>query len=261
MGVSVTQRIGMIKQPRGGYLPPSMFREIYLESEEYLYPIVLEPEELYPEENVFPSLVGTAVEYLGKFMAGVPKEEAFRISIKGARRIGEEENAEQLLKEIQNLDENSVKSALKIATYDTATRGRIREVIPTRAINPDKKTIKNAKIMVKRFLSFLDKYGPMVLSGFNFEGGYSETVDRGDADFSTADTIWDMKVLRGAITTKHTLQLLMYWIMGERSVHPELHNIKHLGIFNPRKNLVYRINTADIPPKTIQQVEKKVIEY
>lgn len=99
------------------------------------------------------------------------------------------------------------------------------------------------------------------MDGFTFRGGYTETVNSGDGDFTTIDTIWDFKVLKGSIEKKHTLQLLMYWRMGLNSIHLEFNNLKYLGFYNPRLNKVYRIEVDKIPEAIINEVESEVIGY
>ena len=109
--------------------------------------------------------------------------------------------------------------------------------------------------MVERSLKFVEEYGPIILEGFTFEGGYTDIVQAGDGDFITEDTLWDFKVTSASITTRHTLQLLMYWRMGLRSVHPEFEKIEYLGIYNPRLNRVYRLFVKDVPEEVIHTVE------
>ena len=92
-------------------------------------------------------------------------------------------------------------------------------------------------------------------------GGYTPVVDSGDGDFLTEDTLWDFKVTKSKIMSKHTLQLLMYWIMGKHSGQPIYSNINRIGIFNPRSNIVYIMNTNDISPDIIKAVETDVICY
>ena len=53
--MSVTQRAKAVKQPRGGYIPPRMMRKTEYDDVRML-----------GEENVFPSVVGLAVDYLTK---------------------------------------------------------------------------------------------------------------------------------------------------------------------------------------------------
>lgn len=252
MGCSVTQRVRQVSQPRGGYLKPKDFDEI-----------ILGPgiEELNEEENVEPNLVGTAVEYLTHFMTGASPDSAFRISIMGARLIGKETEAETLLKKVKGLDDNSIVSALKLTGFDTCHRAGFSTYKPVEQIVPDNATIENVRTMVNRSLHFFDVYGPKVLDGFTFRGGYTETVNSGDGDFTTIDTIWDFKVLKGSIEKKHTLQLLMYWRMGLNSIHLEFNNLKYLGFYNPRLNKVYRMEVDKIPEAIINEVEREVIGY
>ena len=51
--------------------------------------------------------------------------------------------------------------------------------------------------MVERSLKFVEEYGPIILEGFTFEGGYTDIVQAGDGDFITEDTLWDFKVTSG----------------------------------------------------------------
>jgi hypothetical protein len=83
-----------------------------------------------------------------------------------------------------------------------------------------------------------DALAAKLLDGFTFEGGYTDTVSKGDGDLTTADTLWDFKVSKAKVKKEYTLQLLMYWRMGLHSVHPEFQGIKYLGIYNPRLNQV-----------------------
>lgn len=100
--------------------------------------------------------------------------------------------------------------------------------------------------MVERSLAFFTQYGPIVKDGFTLEGGYTDTITAGDGDFLTADTLWDFKVSKTKPTKDHTLQLLIYYLMGIQSVHPEFQSITKLGIYNPRQNKVFLLNIADI---------------
>lgn len=127
---------------------------------------------------------------------------------------------------------------------------------------PDATTIENIKIMVERSVNFWEKYGPITVDGFTFEEkGYTATVNAGDGDYLTANALWDFKVSKNQPTNKHTLQLLMYWIMGQHSEKAEFRNITQLGIFNPRLNAVYTLDVTDIPKEVITAIEKEVICY
>ncbi len=249
-----------IKQPKGGYIKPSQFTTRQLK--------INQPLNL--NENLHSSIMGLTVDYLTRFILGSKIEKAFEISIKGAyfaREINNKNAFKELngyLNGIKGLDNDSIINACKCTTFDvwyrnTAIASRSKTAADT---NPDEDTIENIKIMVERSLNFFKEYGPILVDGFTFEPtGYTSIVNSGDGDFLTDDTLWDFKVSKNKPTSKHTLQLLMYWIMGQHSRKTEFKNITKLGIFNPRLNTVYTLNIADISTDIIQIVEKEVICY
>ena len=196
-----------------------------------------------------------------RFMTGTSARDAFMISLDGAACIGYEDKAENLLSNIKDLDDTSIINAIKLSGFDVCARSSILGYKPIEDINPDVPTIENVRTMVKRSLHFFELYGPKVLDGFTFEGGYTDIVCTGDGDFTTKDTLWDFKVSKMPIKKEHTLQLLMYWRMGLHSIHPEFKDVKYLGIYNPRINTVYRIAVTDISKDVIKQVETDVIGY
>lgn len=249
--VSVTKRIAQVKQPRGGYIKPK----------EFVVTDLPDTDTLNESENIHSSLVGMAVDYLSRFLNGAPVEEAFRISLLGASKINKLELANELLLDIKDTDNTSIVSACKMVGFDVAFRAGVMGYRPVELIDPDKETISNIRIMVNRGLNFFRLYGPIIKDGFTFEGGYTSAVDTGDGDFMTENTLWDFKVTKSAPTNKHTLQLLMYYLMGVRSIHPEFKQIENLGVFNPRLNKVYLLPINTISGEIINEVNTTVIGY
>lgn len=250
---SVTQRISKVRQPRGGYIKPKEFEQTVLDGGGI--------DDLHPEENVSPSLVGLAVDYLTRFMSGTSAEEAFKVSQMGASKVQQLELFKKLACDVRGLDDASIDAAVKLSGFDSAYRAGVMAYRPVEDIEPDAYTIENIRLMVERSLRFFEQYGPKVLDGLTFEGGYTGYVATGDGDFLTNDTLWDFKVSKQKLQSKYTLQLLMYWRMGLHSVHPEYRNVKYLGVYNPRMNVVYRLDTSNIPADVISAVETEVIGY
>lgn len=276
---SVVGRISEIKQPRGGYIKLSEFETILMD----------DGIALNEEENIHGSVVGMTVDYLTRFSAGTDIVEAFKISLQGAtiaECFGVRKSldvAKKLLMGIKGLDDDSITNACKLVTFDVWCRNPFGAIMAKgyRETNPDKATIHNIQTLVKRSLTFFENYGYATNDGFTFEpvkedksayekmiktgkgsyGGYTAVVDSGDGDFLTEDTLWDFKVSKSKPKSKHTLQLLMYWIMGQHSGQEKFKNIVRLGIFNPRLNAVYLLNIKDIPKDVIKTVEKEVICY
>lgn len=257
---SVTGRIQNVKQPRGGYVKPSAFDHVERNDEK----------KLNIEENLHPTLIGMVVDYLTRFMSGASANDAFHISLQGAKlaecmgKRGSKKEADKYLKKICGLDDTSIIYGCKMVTFDVWYRNPLCASRSKDAKNvcPNEKTIENIRIMVNRSLSFFKDYGPVTVDGFNFlPNGYSSVVSSGDGDFLTYDTLWDFKVSKAKPTSKHTLQLLMYWIMGQHSGNEMFKEITKLGIFNPRLNVVYTYDISHISKETIKEIEEKVICY
>lgn len=280
---SVTGRIKQIKQPWGGYIRPSSFTIRTINDGKTLNPI----------ENVHSTIIGMAVDYLTRFIMGTPKNEAFKISLQGAtiagyiyakhshkiaskfflKVMGNKllKVAKKLLSEIKGLDNNSIINACKLVTFDVWYRNLEGAILAKGyyEINPDESTIQNIRIMVERSVSFFKEYGPITKDGFTFENpvtgiensGYTSIVDAGDGDFLTKDTLWDFKVSKSKLTSRHTLQLLMYWIMGQHSGQVIFKDITKLGIFNPRLNTVQLLEISKVSKETIKEVEDNIICY
>jgi hypothetical protein len=258
--MNVTGRISQVKQPQGGYIKPSQFIVTELNDNNVLS----------ETENVHATVIGMAVDYLTRFMMGTEVKKAFEISCLGAEcavklgNAGAIKEAKKYLSEIKGLDNNSIINACKMVTFDVCYRNPMSALMAKNAseTNPDNDTVNNIKIMVERSIAFWKDYGPITKDGFTFEDkGYTSTVNSGDGDYLTEDTLWDFKVSKSKPTNKHTLQLLMYWIMGQHSEKKEFKNITKLGIFNPRLNVVYTLRISDVPSEVIKEVEDDVICY
>lgn len=248
---SVISRIEEIHQPVGGYLPMRSFSIKQLD----------DSQTLNLSENISPNLIGMAVDYLTRFTMGASADQAFSISLRGARIIGETRRAKYLLSNIHGLDPTSILSACQLVGYDVCYRAGRSEYKPTDQISPDEKTIENIRIMVQRGITFWSFYGPIVKDSFTFDGAYTFLVSNGDGDYLTADTIWDFKTSKKGPKSKHSLQLLMYYIMGLRSINPEFQSVKNLGIFNPRLNKVYICPISSVSNEVIQLVSHDIIGY
>lgn len=107
---SVTNRIKVVKQPRGGYIPLKQFSAITLDDGKILN----------SDESVSPGLVGSAVDYLSRLMNGAHPKEAFKISLNGAYLVGEFDKAISLLDQIVGLDNQSIAAACILVGYDVA---------------------------------------------------------------------------------------------------------------------------------------------
>ncbi len=249
--VSVTERIKEVKQPYGGYLRPRDMEKIVL-SDGY---------ELNPVENIHPSITGIVVDYLFRYYINNDAAESFKISILGAWNVGQIDQVIDLIANIGELNSTTIKSACKLAGYDIAYRMGPEYFKGIDHIQPDDVTIENIKILIKRCLAFTANYGPITSDGFTFEGGYSSKITAGDGDFLTESVLWDLKTSRNKPTSRDTLQLLVYYLMGKKTTHVEFQAIDEVAIFNPRRHAIYYRKMIEVSDEVCLEVMQDVIGY
>ena len=260
---SVTERIKQVKNP-GRFIKVSDFTKIQFDDRKTLSPY----------ENIDGSLMGRVVDYLTRAAVSGDLRGAFHYCIEGAkyadviesRYRGKADNlkeAERLLSEIRGLDDTSIRIASRLSAYDLWYRKPEAAMRYGRQdIFPDTPTVWNIRMMVRRSWEFLKDSGGAVKFDFTFEpDGYTETVSSGDGDFLTADTLWDMKVLRSRPTTANALQVLVYWVMGQHSGQKIFKPLTKIGIFNPRTNTAYILDMSKVKDETIRTVEDEIICY
>lgn len=247
---SVTERIKRVEQPRGGYISITKFSTTPFNDNQEL-----------SEENIHSSLVGLAVDYLFRFMITKDSITSFDISLKGAENIGQYKNAIKLLNKVTGLDDESIICACKLSGYDVCFRAGMSSYKPVEEIQPDKSTVENIRKMVKRCICFSEKYGPIIEFGFTFKGAYTDIITVGDGDFLTENTLWDLKVISKKPNKNHTLQILVYYLMGKYLNSGIFSKISKIGIFNPRLNEVYCLDVSQIEEEIINEVSLKVIGY
>lgn len=256
--ISVTGRIETVSQPHGGYVPKSLFE--VKSYDDY--------NEISDINITLSSIQGMAVDYLTRYIISKNKLQAFDISIKSAMKLDEayENNKEYqnimtLLDGVTGLDRQSVINTCKIVCYDSVRRAGIESYQPADDVEFSEALYTNIPILVNRCVSFLNSVGPVVLNGLTFEGGYTKLVDSGDGDYATKDMIIDIKVSKNEFSIKWSLQLLMYYLLGFHSVHPELKKIRKLCIFNSYENKSYICNITDISDESKYKVSHDVLGY
>lgn len=264
--LSVTRRVEMVSQPKGGYVPKKLFVERYYHDKTKNNTI--EDKHIYNIESAFTGIQGMAVDYITRYIMSGDKEMAFDIPIKGAKCVDkvyendyEYNKIMQLLDNVKGTDDVSVYNVCKIVGYDVAFRRGVSKFRNVDDILPTKELVYNIQVMVQRCIEFIDNNGPLVLSDFTFEGGYTKLVSSGDGDYLTRNTLIDFKVSKQTFSTKWSLQVLMYYILGIHSVYREFDGIKYLCIYNPLKNMSYTVCLNDIKDEIKYRVSHDVIGY
>lgn len=259
--LSVTSRIATITQPRGGYIPNALFSQTQYNDNQILQ--LVEPD----DKNLL-SLQGIAVDYLTRYMLFGNKMKAFHISFLGASKLDEAyenneatNNFSELLSRIVGIDDESISIACQIVGYDVAYRMGINFYKDVNEIKVPQSMVFNIRIMVNRGVEFLRQVGPVVSDELTFEGGYTGLVSSGDGDYLTSNMLIDFKVSMKPFSSKWSLQLLMYYLLGIHSIHAEYQSVSLLCVFNPFENRSYTISLLDISDETKYKVSNEVLGY
>lgn len=250
----VLWRTNRVKQPRGGYLKTRDMEIVHLENLTTLH------NQQDPHVNL--KTIALAVDYLTHLFLGFDKREIFATSLIGAGMIDEVEHAQKLLDEINDLDSQSIINTCKIVGYDGVFRRGKYPFVPVEEIKPTEETVEDIRTMVHRSLNFFENKKPIIKNNVKFKEGYTNTIRTGEVDFLTNDELWDLQILKHGLQEEDSLQILVYYLLGLRSVHKEhFKKVKIIGIYNPRLNISYSIHVKDLSEELIEEVYEKVISH
>lgn len=258
MAASVTAILEALKQPKGGFLPLKDF-------DSKTYPDNLT---VVGEYGISPALVGLAVDYGTRIALGGDVEKAFDVALVGAGIVGAMKEAEELLAQIDPValqsgspDEQSIAALCKLSGFDSAFRAGAKAYRPVSEINPGAQTVADIGNLILRTKAFFEEQEAPVVSGFTFEGAYTDDAGASDGDYICGDTLWDLKVSKKEPTPKNTMQVLLYYLMGLRSSKDEFKAVTRIGLFNPWLQRSWSISVLDLDESFLSMVENDILGY
>lgn len=146
MPVTITTLSNKVKQPKGGYLPVKSFKEIHYDSKN----------ELFPDENVSKSLIGTTVDNMTRILLGAKSKKVFQPAINGmmAAKVDIFGDSFDLIDVVTGLDDDSILATFQLSIYETIYRSGYRSSINLENNLPNNHTIENIKEMINRSLAY-----------------------------------------------------------------------------------------------------------
>lgn len=146
MPVTITTLSNKVKQPRGGYLPVKLFKEIHYDSKN----------ELFPNENVSKSLIGTTVANMTRILLSANPKKVFQPATNGmmVAKVDIFGDSFDLIRAVTDLDGDSILAAFQLSIYETIYRSGYRSSINLEKNLLDKYTIENIKEMINRSLAY-----------------------------------------------------------------------------------------------------------
>lgn len=281
---AVTDVVKSIKQPYGGYLPISKFEEIELGGE------VLSC-------NIQPIIIGKTLDSILRLIVGTDKYSVFNNSITGYEnrllyfsnqfsiagnkqqvyeQIKQEDNKFDIYRLIDRVDSLiqsydiynlcivvSLIHQYDIWQYDFGYISGRSSISSSRPKYYKKKDICVLMDLYKRLVSWLCT---MLSKGIVFDyrfypNGYTDKIKYGVGDFVCENTLFDLKCIKSKPSSYHTLQLLIYYVMGIHSNNKLYRNVKNIGIYSPIQNKVWIMPVKNIPKELVHKISSEVIGY
>ena len=107
---------------------------------------------------------------------------------------------------------------------------------------------------------FID-HEKVVSLGFGFTALGTKNLLPSDGDVLTESSLIDLKCSSKAPTSKHTFQLLLYYILGLHEFPEHFKHLKYIKLINPILGKVYSYPLADLDKNMLKTIEKEIIGY
>lgn len=250
VNVTITAFAKSIKQPKGGFLPVNLFKETRYD--EYM-------NDLYPDENVSKSLIGTTVDNLTRVLLGVKPKEVYEPAIFGMMAV--KDNNSYLISRAIDLDDEAIVAAYQLSFYEQIYRSGRKPPRGFKLELPDKHTIENIRVMINRSTNYFKQQKSIINSGEMLSMRCRSGSIYGDYDYLTEDSLIDMKVLSKKITSAHTLQIVLYWLAGTTSKKKGFDNVKYLKFYNPRLNVEYSLDLDKLTLDILNPISYEVLMF
>lgn len=241
---------------------------------------------LSKKENIHPSIIGIAVDYLTRTYFSKNAKCVFDISLRGAELIDERDKAEKILEHVNPGDivsNMSVIAACKLSTYDVVFRaGKVFFKGPD-GVMPDAGTIENVKALTEMSIDFLNKQAGEVFSYITFSGMKENSyISSGDADYMTLNLsensfmLWDLKSSKLKPTAKDVYQVMIYALLirnGPRVralnscsyscidgpwVYLENVKLRGVGFLCPRRNEIYQYLFSSKDEEMFSEISNRI---
>lgn len=261
-------------QPYGGFIPPKdMVVELLDDNPRDQY------ERLVDMSCKMGSLraqtLGLVFDYLLRteiaLMAGVDLIEAifnaFKVSFMGADLAYKYDEAETLALKLADLYQKKKRDSKKIAqvaselvVFDAVFRAGYYnpDAEPSKVNDGDKNAL---DLMLGATECYLLKKQQLTSLGFGFTAIGAENVAPSDGDLLTKDSVIDIKCSVNEPTSKHTLQLLLYYILGLHEQPDAFKPLKYVKILNPRLGRIYSYEIAKVDVENLKHIEGEIMGY
>lgn len=142
MPATITTLSNKAKQPKGGYLPVKLFKEIHYNTKH----------EFFTDENVSKPLIETTVDNMNRILLGAKAKKVFQPATSGlmVAKVDIFGDTFDLIHTAADLDDDSILAAFQLSIYETIYRSGYRSSVNLENKLPDNPPIENIREMINR---------------------------------------------------------------------------------------------------------------
>lgn len=146
MPATITTLSNKAKQPKGGYLPVKLFKEIHYNTKH----------EFFPDENVSKPLIETTVDNMTRILLGAKAKKVFQPATSGlmVAKVDIFGDTFDLIHTATDLDDDSILAAFQLSIYETIYRSGYRSSVNLENKLPDNPAIENIREMINRSTAY-----------------------------------------------------------------------------------------------------------
>ena len=180
MPATITTLSNKAKQPKGGYLPLKLFKEIHYNTKH----------EFFPDENVSKPLIKTTVDNMTRILLGAKAKKVFQPATSGlmVAKVDIFGDTFDLTHTAANLDDDSILAAFQLSIYETIYRSGYRSSVNLENKLPDNPTIENIREMINRSPAYFKQQEHIIDVGDRLFVKYKGDTIYGNYDYLTEDS-------------------------------------------------------------------------
>ena len=209
--------------------------------------------------NINPRIVDRVTDRMARYLRGMgDRTDVFLSATMGAMSADRLDECISYLVGVKDSSDTSILNAMKVISFEGGNPPSRSELDDVR---PDADTCGNIRVMIRRARDLLDLYGPIIMVDFQFLGGYTSTITKGQGDILTRDSIMTIDVSDSPPDERDVLSLIVQYLMGERSVSNAFDGIERIMVLNPRLNRIYYTYMSEIGHDVLERIGEEVIGY
>ena len=180
MPATITTLSNKVKQPKGGYLPVKLFKEIHYNTKH----------EFFPDENVSNPLIKTTVDNMTRILLGAKAKKVFQPATSGlmVAKVDIFGDTFDLIHTAAYLDDDSILAAFQLSIYETIYRSGYRSSVNLENKLPDNPTIENIREMINRSPAYFKQQEHIIDVGDRLFVKYKGDTIYGNYDYLTEDS-------------------------------------------------------------------------